>query len=148
MKAHDPLDAYVAFFENLNPESLHLLDELCTPDVRFRDPFNDVSGVAEFRAILAKMFHDISEPRFKVTDRALSNQACYLRWTFTFRSAGARKHLQRIDGISEVHLNAAGRVIAHIDHWDAGSQVYEKVPLLGLMIRLIKRRLSAGASAT
>jgi len=143
MTVHEALDAYVAFFEGLSPELLHRLDELCAPEVRFRDPFNDVSGIAAFRAVLAKMFHDVAEPRFEVTDRATSSQACYLRWTFTFRGVGSNDGLRRIEGVSEVQLNAAGKVVAHIDHWDAGAQIYERVPLLGSLVRMVKRRLSA-----
>ena len=92
--------AYVSFYENLSPESLERLDALCTPDVRFRDPFNDVSGIAAYRAILADMFEQVDEPRFQVSDRALSGRAAYLRWVFTFTPkrggapwrSGARHH--------------------------------------------------------
>ena len=143
MTAHEALDAYAAFFEGLSLERLHRLDELCAPEVRFRDPFNDLRGVAQFQAVLAKMFRDLAEPRFEVTDRAVSNRACYLRWTFTFRGVGSNEGPRRIEGVSEVHLNAAGKVVAHIDHWDAGTQIYERVPLLGFLVRMIKRRLSA-----
>ncbi|NQW11163.1 MAG: nuclear transport factor 2 family protein [Alphaproteobacteria bacterium] len=143
MTAHEALDAYAAFFEGLSPASLPRLDALCTPEVRFRDPFNDVRGVAQFRAVLAKMFHDVAEPRFEVTDRAISSRACYLRWTFTFRGAGSHEGPRRIEGVSEIHLNAAGKVIAHIDHWDAGAQIYEQIPVLGSLVRMVKRRLSA-----
>ena len=133
------LDAYAAFYETLTPESLDRLEDLCAPDVRFRDPFNDVTGVAALRAILQGMFRDVAEPRFEVTDRAVSGRTCYLRWTFTYGSARTR----RIDGVSEVHFDESGKVIAHLDHWDAAGQIYEHVPVLGGLIRLVKRRLSA-----
>ena len=137
------LDAYVAFFENLSPESLPHLEALCALEVRFRDPFNDVRGVAPFCAVLTKMFEDVAEPRFEVTHRAVSGRTAYLRWIFTYRVAGSRAAPRRIDGVSEIHLNADGKVTVHIDHWDAGAQVYEQVPLLGSLVRMVKRRLSA-----
>ena len=143
MTARAAMDAYAAFFESLSPESLHRLDELCAPEVRFRDPFNDVSGVARFRAVLAKMFRDVADPRFEVTDKAFSGRTCYLRWTFTFRGIGSNTELQRIDGVSEIHLDSAGKVIAHLDHWDAGAQIYERIPVLGAVVRMVRRRLSA-----
>ncbi len=132
--------AYVAFYEALSPESLDRLDTLCTTDVRFRDPFNDVRGVASYRAILARMFEDVSAPRFQVRDWARTNQIAYLRWDFTFRSRnGTSWH---IEGVSEVHFDEEGLVAAHLDHWDSGVQFFGRLPLLGSLIRLVRKRLA------
>jgi hypothetical protein len=46
-----------------------------------------------------------------------------------------------IDGMSEVKFAPDGRVLEHIDHWDAGGQVYAKLPLIGLIIRWVQRKL-------
>ena len=137
----DAIEAYVAFFEELTPGSLDLLETLCTPDVRFRDPFNDVRGLAAMRRVFEKMFEDVREPRFVVTDRAVSGQVCYLRWEFTFLQprGGAP---WRILGMTEVHFDESGRVAAHLDHWDSGSQLYARLPVLGTMVRWVRRRLS------
>lgn len=140
MISQEAVDAYVAFFESLTPDSLTKLDELCAPDVRFRDPFNEVVGPTHYRAVFEKMFADVAEPRFHVTDRALSGRVCYLRWRFTCRTRRTRRPLS-FDGMSEVHFSADGKVTAHIDHWDA-TNIYEIVPLLGAFIRMVKRRLA------
>ena len=58
------VDAYIRFYETMTPESLARLPELVTPDVHFVDPFNDITGVAPLRRILARMFEDLREPRF------------------------------------------------------------------------------------
>jgi hypothetical protein len=133
--------AYVAFYESLTPDSVGRLEVLCAPEVRFRDPFNDVVGVGAYKAILAKMFEDVAAPRFTVTDRALSGRVAYLRWDFTFQlRKGAAPW--RIEGMSEVHFDAQGRVAAHLDHWDSGSQFYGRLPVLRHVIALLRRRLS------
>ena len=36
-----------------------------------------------------------------------------------------------------------GRVVAHRDYWDAAEELYEKLPVLGALMRLLKRRLRA-----
>lgn len=145
MKTGDALEDYVDFFENLTPESLHRLWELCAPDIHFRDPFNDSRGIEPFQAALSKMFQDLPEPRFTVTDKAVGNKACYLRWIFTFDSKSAPNGFRQIAGVSEIHLNAAGKVTAHIDHWDAANQIYERIPVLGSLLRMVRGRLSAEA---
>ena len=133
--------AYGAFFEKLSPETLSRLDGLCDAQVRFRDPFNDVTGTEAFRRILARMFDDVVDPRFTILDHALSDRVGYLRWTLSFRSRkdGASK---TIDGMSEIHFDQDGRVVAHLDHWDSGEQFYGRLPVLRHIIALIRRRLS------
>lgn len=136
--------AYIAFYEGLAPDNIDKLEELCTDQVRFRDPFNDVTGIAAYRAILARMFKDVKAPHFKVIHWAASGRVAYLRWTFTFtprRSSAA----WLIDGMSEVHFDERLRVVEHLDHWDAGGQFYARLPLLRTMIKVVRKRLAAGS---
>ena len=136
----DAVEAYVRFWETLTPDSLDRLEELAAPDVRFSDPFNDVRGLAGFRAVFEDMFHRVSEPRFRVTGRAVDGDLCFLRWEFTFRGSGRD---WRIDGVSELRFDASGRVVSHVDHWDAAGQLYERLPIIGTVLRFLRRRLSA-----
>lgn len=137
---NDPFSAYVEFFETVTPETLGRLDALVAPDVRFRDPFNDVTGPAAMRRVFEDMFARFDGPRFVVTDRAYSADRCYVRWRFTARDGGRD---WAIDGVSEIAVDGEGRIVEHIDHWDAASQVYEKLPLVGPLVRFIRRRAAA-----
>ena len=132
--------AYIGALEGLGPETLADWRALCAPDVRFRDPFNDVTGLDAAEGVFRKMFEDVSQIRFRVSDSALSDRCAYLRWRFAFRARGRD---WTIEGMSEVGFDDRGRVVRHIDHWDAATQFYETIPLLGGLIRLVKRRLSA-----
>jgi hypothetical protein len=133
--------AYVDFYESLTPESLGRLDALCAPEVRFQDPFNDVTGIAAYRAVLAGMFEHLSAPRFEVDDWALSGRVAYLRWSFTFTPKTGRGPW-RIEGMSEVQFDQQGRVALHLDHWDSGSQFYGRLPLLRSLIGYLRKRLA------
>jgi len=135
----DPLP-YIRFWETLTPDGLGALRALATPGMRFADPFNDISGVERVVAMLARMFDELDAPRFEVLDRAASGRIWYLRWRFVARPKG-RATPWTIEGMSEVHYDAAGRVAAHLDHWDAGSQFYGRLPVLGWLIGLVRRRL-------
>jgi steroid delta-isomerase len=46
-----------------------------------------------------------------------------------------------ITGMSEIHFAPDGRISEHIDHWDSGGQFYERIPVLGWLIRLVRKRL-------
>ena len=142
----DPrLEAYVDYFESLSPATLNHIGRVMTDDVYFADPFNDVTGIDATRDIFAHMFRDLDGARFTVTHAAVSsrdNSAGLLRWRLdaTVKKSG---NPLTIEGMSEIRFAADGRVRAHVDHWDAGRQIYEQVPLLGAILRRIRARLSA-----
>ncbi len=133
--------AYAAFFETVTPETLPELRRLCAPAIRFRDPFNDLTGIDSFMAVFEEMYATVEVPRFAVLHQAFSGQVCYLRWRFTGRLKGRKINFE-IEGMTEVQFDAAGLVIAHIDHWDAAGQVYEKIPVLGSLLRFFRRRIA------
>lgn len=133
-------DAYVAFWQALSADTLDGMDAVMAPGFRFVDPFNDVQGLEAVRRQFAHTYRRLQSVRITVHDRAVSGQTLFLRWTFAFRlRTGGRDW--SLEGMSEVRFAPDGRALAHIDHWDAASQVYEYLPILGSLIRLIKRRM-------
>lgn len=136
------IQSYIAFFENMTRDDLDRLADLVDNDVRFVDPFNDVIGVKSMRRIFERMFAEFANPKFQVLNVGKAGDRWLMRWRFAARSL-ANGDLWTIDGMSEVACGPDGRVILHIDHWDAGRQVYERLPFIGAIIRAVRRRLSA-----
>ena len=109
-----------------------------TDDVRFTDPFNDTHGIEAMRTIFDKMYRDVAEPKFVVSRVAFDGDVCLMQWKFTGRSLlGALS----IEGMSTLCFDDDGRVAAHMDHWDPGASVYERLPLIGRAIGFIRKRL-------
>lgn len=134
-----PLERYARFWEELRADTLPKLAEHLAPGVRFKDPFNDVRGIDATMAVMRAML-DHGTPRFAIADRAVGVAGTgYLRWRCVI--APARGAPIVLEGISEIRFDAQGLVVEHVDHWDAAEQLYEHVPLLGALIRLVKRRL-------
>ena len=134
--------AYAAFFERMTADTVGELATLAAPEIRFRDPFNDVRGVQHMQRCMLAMFADATDVRFEVMHRALSGQVAYLRWRFWCKPKRLKLDAPWvIDGMSEVRFDALGRVAEHLDHWDAGSQFYARLPLVGALIRWLQRRL-------
>ena len=134
-------DRVVEFFETLTPESLDRLDDFYTPRVYFKDPFNEVRGVAELRRIFSHMYQTLEQPRFVVTERIVDGAQCFLTWNFEFRfKRFGGDQPQTVRGGSHLKFCADGRVYFHRDYWDAAEELYEKLPLLGGLMRWLKKR--------
>lgn len=87
------------------------------------------------------MFDNLENARFTVSHMAITDNnepLGFLRWELDSALKGKP---YRIIGMSEVSFAADGRVNKHIDHWDAARQFYEKLPLVGGLLRIIRSRL-------
>jgi SnoaL-like domain len=138
-----PIDPIVQFFETLTPQSVARCGEFYAPHARFKDPFKDVQGVPAIAAIYAHMFTALEAPRFKVIERIASGPQCFLTWDFHFRFKNfATGTQQTIHGGSHLQLDAEGRITLHRDYWDAAEELYEKLPVVGGLMRWLKHRAS------
>ena len=134
------LDDLVSFFETLTPQHLERFPEFYAADAWFKDPFNEVRGVDAIRHIFKHMFRQVENPRFVVTDRLAETDRAMLVWEFRFSRQGAP---QIIRGTSHLHFDAEGRVIRHRDYWDAAEELYMTLPVIGWLMRRLRRVLSA-----
>lgn len=139
----DAVTAYAAFFESLTPERLPELADYFAPDARFRDPFNDVRGLAAIEAVFRHMYEQCDDVRVVVEEVVAGEGVAYLRWRFHFRLRGERADRRPIDGVSRVAFDADGRVTEHLDYWDAAGELYSQFPVLGALMRWLRRRLAA-----
>lgn len=133
------LQAYCDFFEGLDKDSLDRLEALFTSDALFIDPFNRVRGPAAVRRIFEHLLRHYPQARFEVLEHNLSGQIAYLLWTFKPQPDKALL----IEGMSRVEFAPDGRVQRHQDYWDAASQLYARLPLLGGPTRWLLRRSQA-----
>lgn len=137
------LERYAQFYETLTRDSLKEIDRYFTKDARFRDPFNDVTGADKIRRVFEDMFKTIGTPQFKVVDMAWSNAedgSAYMLWTFKYQIRG-RGLPVTVNGISAMIFNTDGRVRSHVDYWDAAQGLYEHLPVIGTVLRWIRKRV-------
>ena len=135
----DIIDRYAAAFAALTPETMDDLLATVSPQVRFTDPFNDVTGRAAFRAIFMHMFETCDAPRFHIIDIAHGTQTgsrrAYLRWRMSGQLRSWPRTSLDFEGMSEVHVGDDGLIVAHIDHWDSASQLLAHLPVIGTLLR-------------
>jgi steroid delta-isomerase len=135
------LDRLVVFFETLTQTSVADLPLIYAPDARFKDPFNAVQGCAAISAIFSHMFMALEAPRFVVIERIIQGGQCFLTWEFRFRFKNYQQTTEQVIlGASHIVFNEQGLVSLHRDYWDAAEELYEKLPIVGSVMRWLKRR--------
>ncbi|AOW11735.1 isomerase [Hydrogenophaga crassostreae] len=138
------IDPLVEFFESVSPETVSRIADLYAVDARFKDPFNDVNGVPAIEHIFRHMFTQVEAPRFVVSERIVQGDSAMLVWTFEFGvRVGKTVRPQLVNGVTHFQFNCEGKVSLHRDYWDTGEELYMKLPVLGWLLRALKRRLAA-----
>ena len=140
----DAVTRVIAFFENLSPADVATIGQFYAPQARFKDPFNEVVGVPAIQGIFAHMFEALEQPRFVVTGRVVQGQQCFLTWDFLFAFKDFHKGVtQTVRGASHLVLDEQGLVSLHRDYWDAAEELYEKLPVVGALMRWLKKRANS-----
>ena len=138
------IEELVRFFESVSPESVSRIGDLYAADAHFKDPFNDVQGVPAIERIFRHMFTQVDAPRFVVTERIVQYDSAMLAWRFEFGvKVGQAVRPQVVHGVTHFKFNAQGKVSLHRDYWDTGEELYMKLPVLGWVLRALRRRLGA-----
>ncbi len=142
------VEAILQLFETLTPAHLEQLDHWYVTDARFKDPFKQVQGVDQIRAILQHMFEVLEHPRFIITNRIVQDNQCFVVWDFVFRYKTMQRGVdQRIHGGSHLVFkqgdDGVWRIDTHRDYWDAAEEMYEKFPLVGSLMRWLKNRVNS-----
>ena len=108
-------------------------------------PFNDVRGVAHIRKIFADMFKTVGAPDFTISSYGWSDnhdRQAFLRWKFIYRVGGKGEPVT-VEGMSDVLFDAGGKVESHFDFWDAASGLYEHLPVIGSVLRFLRKKIEA-----
>ena len=137
------LTQLVEYFETVTEATVPKLRNFYAPDAYFKDPFNEVHTVEQIEQIFAHMFGPLSDPRFIVDARIEQGFDAFLTWDFRFRIKKYKPDVEQvIRGSSHLRFDAQNKVCYHRDYWDAAEELYEKLPLIGGLMRFMKRQIA------
>ena len=71
---------FVDLFEQLTPQAVARLGEVYAPGVQFKDPFNELTGVAPVQRVFEHMFKTLDNPRFLVREVVGDRRQCFITW--------------------------------------------------------------------
>ncbi len=138
----ESLDRFKTTFNQLNANTLNLLDEIYAPEVIFRDPVHELHGLAALRDYYARLYSGVLSCEFEFESELTDSPQAMLVWIMRFEHRQFRRgEMLDLRGVSHLKFNDDGKAVYHHDYFDMGAFIYERVPVLGSVIRLIKSRL-------
>lgn len=133
-------EKFIQFFTELTADNLHHINDVFAENAHFKDPFNDVIGIAAITVVFKHMFETTEHPTFIVNHSAFEQQTLFIQWQFTFTKNATD---WSIDGSSMITFDNENLVKEHIDYWDPAEQIYSKIGLLRPVMNFLKSKLTA-----
>lgn len=142
--AQQAIARFATLFSNLTVENVEReCGNVYADDVFFNDTLKTVRGLDALRHYLRESAENVDDCRVELQDSTRTADGDWLvRWKMMIRFRKLRRGVDTWTiGISHLRFAADGRIAYQQDYWNAADGLYEHIPLLGGMIRAIKRRL-------
>lgn len=141
----EPLDwlkQFQAIYHNLSKNNLDSLNLIYHKDICFEDPLHKIIGLNDFIDYFNNLFTHVNSCTFEVNHTIQSPNEAAIYWVMRYQHPKLNSG-KTISITGHSHLKAMdNKVIYHRDYLDAGAMIYEHIPLLGGVIRYLKKRIN------
>ncbi len=127
---------FIKLISTFDSDSLRDLPEIYSPTIEFEDPINTVQGLDNLYLVFEDLLKVFSEIEIQVKETSSTDHTAFVRWLMTYRF---RKKKYSIDGVTHLKFDSSGLICKHKDYWDASFPLYGTFPLLGSLMRGIKK---------
>jgi hypothetical protein len=134
------LQRFIDVYSELGTEDIGRLESVYHPNVTFIDPLHKVITIDALLRSFERSYTNVMACSFVINHVVESSSQAAVYWEMTFRhtSLNGKKPIV-VEGHSYLK-EQDGLVIYHRDYLDVGAMIYEHIPLLGGLIKTVKKR--------
>lgn len=140
MAADSPM-SIVEFFNKATYENMETVcKEFYSNDIKFIDPLGEINGIDELVKYYKNLYANIVSIKFDAINNFEKNDESVFVWQMHLehKKVGGGEPIV-LDGVS-VFKYEDGKAIYHRDYFDLGAMIYENIPVLGALIKWIKKK--------
>ena len=136
------VERFKSFYRDLIHAEWAELDAIYAEHVSFKDPVHSINGRDALHRYLQSLCRGLSSCRFVYLDQVVTPGKAYIKWDMHFQHPNVQANAAlTLRGTSQI-LFSDDRIHYHEDFYDMGALLYERLPLLGAVIRWLRRRLA------
>lgn len=136
------LEKFCDFYATFGLPNIDSLDALYTENVIFKDPIHEITGIEPMRTYLADLCTELVHCSFSFHHHIEEGDHVFLRWTMHYahpKISGGKT--LTLEGATEIEFD--GELVRyHCDYYDMGAMLYERLPVIGSIIRWLRGRLA------
>lgn len=128
-------------YQRLSGDKLQVLRDIYAPHIHFQDPSHQLHGIGDLVTYFEGLFSQVKHCQFDIEQVMEQEGEAFVRWQMRFAHP-------RLNGGADIcvpgvsHLRFGAQIEFHRDYFDLGAMLYEQVPVLGALVKTLKRRLS------
>lgn len=134
------IDDFKEFYRDFRGVELRAMSQLYDEKVRFKDPIHTLQGLPDLHAYLESLAKNLEFCRFEYLDQVMTSDRAYIKWNMNFRHPKLCSKTLTVRGVT--HIEFADRIHYHEDIYDVGEMLYEHLPFIGLLTRIVKSRVA------
>lgn len=127
------------YFVELDFNDVSMLNEIYADKIVFKDPIHEISGIEKLLEYFNKLNNNLVEGSFQFIDESSIDNTTYLSWEMNLQLKKPNKNV-KASGISVLKIEE--KIIHQRDYFDAGELFYENIPILGSIIRSLKKKIA------
>ncbi len=141
-------DKRMSIAEFFNKATFENMDSICREfyddKVRFVDPLGEINGIEDLVKYYKNLYQNVISIRFDTKNNFEKSNEKVFVWQMHLKHKKVGDGVPIVlDGVSVFRYDG-DKVIYHRDYFDLGAMIYEKVPVLGALVRWIKNRAHGG----
>ncbi|MDC0609510.1 nuclear transport factor 2 family protein [Vibrio sp.] len=137
------VEHFIKVYTELNRDNLDLVTSIYHPDIEFQDPAHKLNGLSALLGYFRELYSNVSSCQFNIFNVDIVEDKAYLMWEMTYSHPKLNhKKPITVQGASLIRFKD-GLVIYHRDFLDLGAMLYEHIPLVGNVIKALKRRMAS-----
>lgn len=133
---------FCRIYQSLDRDNLHQLKEVYSQQVEFVDAVHKMQGLEEVNQYFEHLYQNMKYCRFIIENIIEQNgEACLVwRMEYAHHKINSGKMIT-VDGSS--FLKFSDKIYFHRDYVDMGQMLYEHLPVVGRVIKGIKKRVKS-----
>ncbi len=135
------IGSVVEVYQKLDKHNLHLLEKIYHPEVVFEDAAHRLEGRDALCDYFQTLYTNVTRCDFVIDEQQQVGDRGFLTWRMELRHPKLQNGAPiLVNGASHLKFSQS-QVIYHRDYFDLGEMLYENLPLLGAVIKIVKQRL-------
>lgn len=134
------IEKFKYYFTQMDFDNSSVLDEIYSNNIVFVDPIHEISGLETLKKYFNSLNNNLIEGSFLFTDESTVDNKTYLSWEMNLKLKRPRQNV-KATGISMLTIEEE-KIVKQRDFFDAGEMFYENIPILGTIIRFLKKKIA------